>query len=359
MQQLFSSVILLLILSSCAHIERRVSLPESLITPRPRVFNQQHLSIPGVNIAGDEENFDTLLEAKRLGVSFIILTPSQWRSAHYPEKSFTFLLGKNAHYEGLIKKDVERLRHVLDWASLLDLKVVLSFSLVPGYFDLNNTDKNTLFVSPEQQAMAFKFFHDIAIHIGDHEALIGINPLSAPMPEQVGLVFNNQISHNDWYKKIHNSEQDLNKFYRQAVKSIRKARNQLPIILSAGLASSPSAFDAMQPINDADIIYSFSWPATATKKETIELELKPVIAWQKKHNIDSDRILVSSFGINRDKKDAKETLKLLHDVFREHRFIQAFSGFREKGQEHKNIELSAEQENPTFWQAIKEGVVCL
>jgi hypothetical protein len=351
----FISLLSLIILCSCAHVERRVSLPETIINPSPRFLGEENIAIPGVNIAGEEENFDNLLEAKRLGVSFIILTPSKWRSLLYPDHPSTFLLGKNIYYEGLIKEDVERLRRVLDWAALLDLKVILSFLLVPG-LDSYDSSKNVLFASEIQQERAWQFFYDIALHLGDHEALIAIDPLGSPTPEQGKLIFNNQENYRDWYKKIIGTPQDLNKFYKAVVKSIRKVRNQLPIVINPGLASHPSAFETLEPILDDDILYAFKWPQDAISKEEIERQLRPVIAWQKKYDIDNDRILVSSFAVSRKSSSAKDTLKNLHDVFRQHSFIHAFSGFREYGEDEINIELGAENKNESFWQAVKENI---
>lgn len=352
---ILSMSMLIFILASCAHVERRVSLPETIISPSKRLLVDANAGIPGVNIAGEEENFDTLLEAKRLGVNFIILTPSQWRSSIYPQHASTFLLGKNIYYEGLIIEDVHRLRRVLDWAALLDLKVVLSFFLAPGLASYDSS-KSAIFSSFAQQERAQQFFYDLALHIGDHEALVAIDPLASPRPEQGTIKLNNQENYHDWYKKIVGTPQDLNKFYQAVVKSIRKARNQLPIVINPGLGSHPAAFDALKPINDDDILYAFNWPRDVLSKEDIDRQLRPVIAWQKKYGIESDQILVSKFAINRKIPHAKEIVKNLHDVFRRHKFIHAIQGFRGNGDIEINIELSSENDNELFRQAIKENI---
>src|SRR5439155_25470253 len=132
MHRLLLLLSVLLTLCSCLAKPSLVKLPKSKLEPSPYFLSQGYYLGAGANFFNDEEEFDRLLAAKRMGISWIRLTPSKWQSTLFPKERGTFLLGRKDHYRGLIEGDVKRLRQVLDWAHSLEIKVVLTFLTVPG-----------------------------------------------------------------------------------------------------------------------------------------------------------------------------------------------------------------------------------
>lgn len=379
----------LMLFSSCITHHSVLKMPPSFITPSQHFVSKAMLKQAGANFFNEEENFDRLFAAKNMGISWIRLSPSKWKSALNPHEQGTFLLGRPDEYRGLIEEDIKTLIKVLDWAHSLDLKVMLTFLTVPGrVFAQHNkgVQDHRIWQSENYQEQALQFFYDVALHVGDHPALIALNPINEPSPEKAPIQFS------DWYKgdykawaqTIHNSPQDLNRFYERTIEQIRKVRKHLPIVLDAGFHAHPWAFKILKPHKDPFVWYSFHWyePFLYSQKKTtysypgkvptgenplksdtlhwdkntLLTFLKPVVDWQQKHKIESDKIIVGEFGVNRLMKGASDYLRDCRAMFIEHGFMHAFYQFREAHFPRMDYELGSKEKIGPYWLALDAHV---
>lgn len=377
-----------LLLTSCVH--QTIKLPKTVVTPSENYLREQFFSSTGANFFNEEEDFERLLAAKRLGINWVRLSPSKWKSSLYPEQQSTFLVGpKDKKYSGLIKEDLDRLLTVLGWAHELELKVVLTFLTVPGrVFAQHNGGKQDerLWLSFDMQDEAIQFFTDVALYVGHHPALIAINPINEPAPETVQPAFNDwhKGDYLAWYRSVEGSPRDLNQFYERVVTSMRKARNRLPIMLDAGLFAHPSAFVYLKPVDDPYIFYSFHWymPFVYSQRETnysypglapideqqkgaqqvlwnkarLEEMLAPVVTWARSNELHLDRVVVGEYGVNRLMPGAKEYLADSRALFKQYGFMHALYGFREQHFARMDYELGARQKIYPYWQALEQHV---
>lgn len=378
-----------LIFISCVIHRSVVKLPASLITPSPHFDSGILHKDAGANFFNDEENFDRLFAAKNMGISWIRLSPSKWKSALYPNEQGTFLLGRQNDYRGLIEEDIKTLTKVLDWAHSLDLKVMLTFLTVPGrVFAQHNkgAQDNRIWQSQKYQEQAIQFFNDVALHVGNHPALFAFNPINEPSPEKAQIQFSDWYGgdYKAWAQTVHNSPQDLNRFYGRMIEHIRTIRKHLPIVLDAGFHAHPWAFKILKPYKDPQVWYSFHWyepflysqknpvysypgnvptgenplkgDALYWDKNTLSSFLKPILDWQREHNIESDKIIVGEFGVNRLMKGAAEYLRDCRTMFQKHGFMHAFYHFREPQFPRMDYELGNEEKIGPYWLALEAGV---
>ena len=375
--------------SSCASIQKQINLPTTVISASPYFISKELIQSSGANFFNDEEQFDRLLNAKRMGIKWIRLSPSKWKSSLYPNEKGTFLVGKRDEYRGLIEDDLKELIKVLDWAYYLDIKVMLTFLTLPGrIFAQHNggVQDNRIWQSEKWQSLAVQFIHDVALHVGAHPALFAINPINEPSPEKTEprLLDWYKDDYGTWAKKIENTPQDLNRFYERVVANIRKNRSYLPIVLDVGFHAHPWAFKILKPHEDPHVWYSFHWyepfvysqsalnysypgqapigekPANNEQvywdKTTIKNFLKPVIDWQREYKIDYSKIVVGEFGVNRLINGAANYLRDCRSIFLEYGFMHAFYQFREPSFPRMDYELGVEDKIWPYWQALEKGV---
>lgn len=381
-------LLLVVLLCSCqAH--KPIKLPKTRMTASPYFLSDRSIASAGANFFNEDETFERMLAAKRMGINWIRLTPTKWRGAHCKEKPGCFLIGAQQHYQGLVQEDLDKLLEVLDWALELDLKVVLTFLSVPGRtFAQHNQGKQDerLWTSYEWQDEAIQFFQDVALYVGHHPALLALNPINEPAPEIVKPRFLDWYSadHRAWSRTVKDTPRDLNQFYARAVKQIRRVRANLPIVLDAGLYAHPWAVPSLVPIDDASIFYSFHWymPFVYSQKDTryeypgsapleehrkdapvvewnearMRTILEPVRAWARLHNVDAHRIMVGEFGVDRLMKGAQQYLHDSRALFKEYGFMHAFYSFREPHFPRMDYELGTREKIYPYWQALEQNV---
>lgn len=384
------SLIIILVACACVSQQKIVKLPTPYISPSAYFVSRELMNSAGANFFNDEESFDRLFNAKRMGIKWIRLTPSKWKSALYPNEAGTFLVGRKAEYRALVEEDLKTLLKVLDWAHSLDLKVMLTFLTVPGrVFAQHNQGKqdNRMWQSEIYQEQAVQFIRDVALYVGHHPALMALNPINEPSPEKAEprLLDWYKGDYQAWAEKTRGSTQDLNRFYERMVLNIRRVRKDLPIVLDAGFHAHPWAFKILKPFKDPSIWYAFHWyepflysqkdpsysypgsvptgenpgPADVVMwdKKMLATFLKPVIDWQREHGIDKNQIVVGEFGVNRLMKGAADYLRDCRQLFLEHGFMHAFYHFREPHFPRMDYELGTTKKIGPYWQALEAGVV--
>ena len=342
----------------------------------------------GANIFNAKISDDTIFHnANKFGLSFVRLAPNKW--IINDETLGDFLIGSkdNPNIEPN-QQDVDYLIKILDYAFENDIKVVLTMISLPYYRwrqHNNGIQERTLFSSFEAQNIAIKFWQNLVKQLKDHPAIVGYNILNEPSSEKINnqnisslsdwYNLNNYIN---WYKNIENTPADLNLFYNKIVKAIREIDKDTPIILDSGYYATPYGFSILKPINDPNVLYSFHmyepYSFTSYKEngkyiypgnipigelgKTIELINKnkleklmlPVIEFQKKYNIPSNRIIVGEFGTKRYTNDSKTYLHDLIKIFNKYKWHWAFYSFQEDEWDAMNYQLGRdEKKGKTIW----------
>jgi endoglucanase len=377
-----------IILNSYSHIHLLRSRPDP-DTTRSKQNTFWISPKKGANFFNENESFERLESAARLGLHWVRLTPSKWKSAFYGSRAGHFLIGSRVNYVGLVKEDVAHLRKMLDAAQAANIKVVLTFLDIPGhYWSQHNDGKQDrrLWQDKTYWPLAIQFLVDVVQKFKGHPALVGYDLLNEPSPEKTGIEFNDWLtgSYSEWVQKISNGPQDLNAFYARAVSEIRKVDSLIPIIIEPGYYATPWAISVLQPIDDENVIYSihmyepflytfnhrhnqatFSYPGTIPYGELTEQRkeqhwdqaalrafFKPVQEWQKKFAIPNSRIMIGEFGVNRFAAGAPQYFSDLIEIFDEYKWHWAFYSFREDSWQIMDYELGQKKPNWQYWQAI-------
>jgi len=161
-----------------------------------------------------------------------------------------FLLGNADNYEGIVQEDLQQLISILDICAEENMPVMLTMLSLPGSrWKQNNegVDDLRLWIDNKFQTQAIQFWHDLAIKLKDHPAIIGYNPLNEPHPEKIIGMETSAI-------------QDLLfKFYSKVVDSIRQVDHFTPIVLDCTDHADPQAFLYFKPQEKDNIVYSFPY----------------------------------------------------------------------------------------------------
>lgn len=315
-----------------------------------------------LNPFSEEAVREKFKEIRRQNLTFVRLTPSKWKSLKPGSAKGDFLIGPVGTYKGLYKPDLERLKIVLDIAHEERIKVLLVFLNIPGrrwrQHTKNLVQVRKIWESFKDQEESLHFFGHIASHLGQHKALIGINPLNEPQPEQTGIKYSGETkkTYLSWYEKVKGTPQDINLFYRKVVTKIRHWSRDLPIILEASDMGGSFGFHILESQKDPHLYYSFhmyepfrytfkrveatypgfvpyprnkQWGEDWNKKKLEETMVKTVKEWQKKNKLSSNHIIVGEFGIHRDAKGALNYIKDLVQIFEENKWHHAYYSFHE------------------------------
>ena len=384
-------ILSLLFLGSCIRI-----LPHNQPTKSKNFPTEQanFWSTPrkGANFFNQNESRDRFKAAANLSLQWVRLTPSKWPSSVSGAKPGSFLLGNRAHYAGLIPADVLFLRTILNDALAANIKIVITFLDLPGhYWSQHNqgTQDRRLWQDKRHWPDAIQFLTDIAKEFRGHPALVGYDLINEPSPEKATPhIFEDWLtsSYSEWNKKIKESSQDLNKFYGDAIKAIRSIDPIIPIIIETGYYATPWAINALDPLDDINVLYSFHMyepfaytfshlkkgpaymypgyipfgeiPQKQKKqywdKSALRNFLEPIRAWQKKYHIANSRIVVGEFGVNRFAPGAEQYFSDLINIFDEYNWHWAFYSFREDAWHLMDYELGNNKPSFKYWQAIKK-----
>ena len=283
---------------------------------------------------------------------------------------------------GIVESDFLRLKHFLDYANDLDIKIVVTPISLPGarWVQMNNNIRDDkLWKDQHYREQAIQFWKDLASRLKNHPAVVGYNLVNEPHPE----VAYNQYSFWDkglpeWYQNIKGGQGDLNLFNTQMVGAIRSIDPNIPIIVESGLYATPWAFEYLEPLNDDKVIYSFhmyepyafttesinkdkySYPGRIfieelngdfeLNKQGLEEFFNPIIEWSERNQIHSNRIWVGEFGCNRFINGVEHYLSDLISIFNKYQWHWSFYAYREDVWQAMDYELGTEKVFYKYWE---------
>ncbi len=296
-------------------------------------------------------------EATEFGINFIRLAPDKWQS-----QARDFLIGDADHYQGLIPEDVAKLKEVLGYFEEAGLPVVITMLSLPGSrWRQNNGGKDDLrlWESQEYQMQAQQFWMDLATELKDFECVVGYNILNEP---HLDLLWQKNINDEALPETLETIQQCLATFYQNTIMAIRQADPDTFIILDASWYADARTMPLMATYSEPRILYSFhmyepyaytnweqnqgnySYPEDIEVKEGMSAEayfaqfINSVKAFQKKHGIPNERILVGEFGVNRRAPGAQQYLQDLIALYNEenwHWAVYAFSDLDWDGMDYR------------------------
>jgi aryl-phospho-beta-D-glucosidase BglC (GH1 family) len=375
MKRLFLGLTLLLILAGHAFAD------DSKI----KFWNEQR---KGANWFNTIPTREWLVAAKEAGIDVVRLAPNNWKS-----QQRDFLIGSADGFDGIVEKDYQKLKAVLDQADALGIKVVITTLSLPGArYRQANGDKPDfrLWRDPQYLPQAALFWRHLAQRLKNHPAIVGYNILNEPVPERATGV--REIRGQDlaaWYAQVENTPADLNIFNAKIVAAIREVDKDTPIVIDCGWWATAYAISYLKPLRDDKVLYSvhmyepysytnkrtnngrFSYPGKVllemesdgeTKQVELNLNsnelekmLNPVVRWQERHGIKSNRIFVGEFGCNRMVGGAADYLGDLIKIFNQHNWHWAFFTFRQDTWDGMDYEIGTKLPGAAYWQAIERG----
>jgi endoglucanase len=342
----------------------------------------------GANLFNQVELKERLVAARRAGVEFVRLAPNKWLNGRPESRRGDFLLGRPEAFTSLDANDLALLIRVLDDAQTANLKVVLTMlSLPSSRWSQHNggVQEFALWQDFRRQEQAIDCWRQLAGALKHHPAVAGYNLLNEPCPERATrprLADWFTGDYEAWRARVRDTPADLSRFYAKAVRAIREIDRETPIILDSGFYATPWAFKVLQPVSDANTLYSFHlyepfaftshrnkgryvYPGkipTGENDEPLVEEwnrarmasfLKPVLDWQRRWGIPAKRILVGEVGVCRLNEGAARYLDDALTVFSEQGWHWAFYSFREDNWDLMDYELGTAKPGPAYWQAIE------
>jgi hypothetical protein len=360
--------------------------PKSFAETKIGYWNVQR---KGTNLFNQSEKIERLRAARAFGIGMIRLAPNKWMNGRPKNQEGDFLLGRPAFFKDINRQDLALLKKTLDQANELELKIVVTMLSLPGsrWKQHNHgTEDRRIWTEFSQQEQAISFWRQLAQALKGHPAVIGYNIRNEPSPELVEPQLKDWYSKDEylkWYQQVKNNPADLNLFYKKVAKAIREIDLETPIILDSGFYASPWAFHVLEPVEDEKTLYSFhmyepysytsrfnqgkyTYPGLAPIGESqaekvdwnrsqIEVFLNPVIEWQKKYKVPSERIFVGEVGVFRANAGAERYLRDTISVLNAQKWHWAFYSFREDTWAGMDYELGIGKTGWNYWKAIEKG----
>jgi hypothetical protein len=243
----------------------------------------------------------------------------------------------------------------------------------PNPFDHDREREAAFWASEKAQAEAVTFWSDLAKSLAGHPSLVAYDPLPAPHAEPV----------------------DIHRIQTRLVRAIREADRRTPIVLWAGSGGAPAAFAAFagfEPVPDSLVLYAcrmfeprtytdrrvhrgrFAYPgpepaapepaaagtdsasARVWNRDALAEVLHPIVDWQERYRIPSNRILVAEFGVHRQNPGAAIYLGDLLRLFQERGWHWAFTAFRPDSDHAMDYELGTGPVGESYWRARRSGI---
>lgn len=317
------------------------------------------------------ETADRWKSAAAAKIRLVRLVSDKWKG-----RGRDFLIGNADGFLSVVPEDLTLLRRQLDLADQSGIKVIVGMLSPPGArWVQNNGGKQDcrLYRSAGYQEQAAEFRRQLARSLKWQPAIVAHDVVNEPHPDRA--------------KDAATKAFDLSGFYGNVVKAIRESDTTTPIVLEAGDYASPEGLGRLIPLADPKVVYSFHfyepWEYIDHQQKGFEypgpkmLEglVAPVLAWQKRHGIASNRVFVGEFGCSRTHPGAGAWLRDAMALFDRHGWHWAFYSFREDTWQAMDYELGvaplpagflAQQEKglkPTLdrrpnplWKAIREGL---
>ncbi|MDP5110644.1 MAG: glycoside hydrolase family 5 protein [Rickettsiaceae bacterium] len=325
----------------------------------------------GANIFNENIEASDIRAAKEYGIEFIRLCPDKFSTLHHD-----FLIGNADNYVGLIKKDLEKFKKILDMCHNEGMPVVITMLSLPGSrWKQNNQNKDDLRIwkNKKYQDQAAHFWQNLASELKNHPAIVGYNILNEPHPERIFAskeVHINKINREEAQKMLYD-------FYDRIIKNIRHIDKETPIILDSSAYADPKTFVLLIPQRHKNILYSFhmyepyeytnhkmnngkfSYPGQINDKQwdkkALEEYMSSVIAFQKNHDIPKHKILIGEFGGHRMSPGLEKYFEDLITIFNQHGWHFAFYAFREDVWDGMDYELGTKKLPWSYWKALEDG----
>lgn len=337
----------------------------------------------GANGGNATSGVDYFAAARAAGLEFIRLSLNV-----IPPAGRDPLVGNADKFEGLAEPDVAALVAMLDAAQAAGVKIVLTTSTLPGHRwrqANDNKDDRRLWRSDDFQEQAARFWRELARRLAHHPAIVGFNLLNEPHPERAfGIDDARDLDWLAWYRTVEGTPADLNRFHARLAAALREVDARTPLIVDSGHYAAVPAFAYLKPLADPRTLYSFHFydPYVYTNKELnqgrfrypgeieehdgpggkvrwdrdhMERFLEPIVAWQQKHQVTSNRILLGEFGVNRRCDGAPEYLRDVITVCARHDWHWAFYAFREDHWPGMDYELGSAVLSEAQWSAVEQG----
>ena len=345
----------------------------------------------GANQFSNHERPERFQAAKQAGIQFVRLAPNKWLNGRKPSELGDFLLGRPDHYKGVNQNDLDYLVGILDEAQKANVKIMLTMLSLPcGRWNQHNGGKEErkIWQDDSCQDDAANFWKAIATRLKNHPAVVGYNIRNEPSPELVEPKLADWYTgdYEAWYKKLKGTPADLNRFYLKVVSAIREVDSLTPIVLDSGFYATPWAFKILEPIKDAHVLYAFhmyepysftaktnqgkyTYPGPAPVGEDehakivnwnrgeLKKFLEPVVQWQKKNHVPSNRIIAAEFGGYRMNHGVDSYLKDLISIFNEKQWHWAFYSFREDDWDGMDYELGTKKASGKYWEYIERDQI--
>jgi hypothetical protein len=103
------------------------------------------------------------------------------------------------------------------------------------------------------------------------------------------------------------------------------------------------------PLGDSDNPPELYWD-----KAALEKYLYPVLEWQIRNGIPSNRIFVGEFGVFRTNSGAEKYLRDVLEIFKQTKWHWAFYSFREDTWAGMDYELGAGKPHWKYWESIEK-----
>ena len=229
-----------------------------------------------------------------------------------------------------------------------------------------------------------QFWRDLARALRQHPAIVALDLLNEPAPElEHGRETFWTGSQAEWQTTVSGTAGDLNGFYRHVVDGIREVDANVPLILESGLFATPWAIESLNPIPDANLLYSIhmyepyeytTWrkhkgrlrypgkirieatqTAVAVDAQWLDTFFDPVRAWMTRHSLPASRLLVGEFGCGRRCPGAARYLSDLIRIFDREGWHWLFYAFREDNWDGMDYELGAGPPPEWYWKLAESG----
>lgn len=281
-------------------------------------------------------------------------------------------MGSADDFKALVPEDLARVRQALDWAEAAKIKVVVGMLSLPGnrWAQLNKPRASDfrLYRKKKYQDQSVEFWRQLAAALRGHPALAGYNVINEPHPS----------------KKKDTKGFDLSSFYDRVIAAIRESDLTTPVILDGDDYGSPEGIERLRPAADPNAIYAFhyygpweyasgqnrnrwtypgmipEWEGASTSKywdaKAIIRAMDPVVRWQHRFNIPSNRIWAAEFGIVRTNPGASTWLDDVVTNLEKNGWHWALYAFREDVYPAMDLELGTKPGlGFDVWEVINRG----
>ncbi len=277
------------------------------------------------------------------------------------------------------ERALQNLDRVITLAGDRGLHVVISPGPVPGSHGKGPV-RWRLYRDDHWHRRFARFWRRLAARYKDNPVVVGYLLLNEPGFEVTqNLDYDDERALQAYADRVRGTPADLNRLYRRTLRLIREVDRVTPVIVQPGHFGRPRGLAYLDPLEDDRVLYSVHWyapwlcttwrhnrgrweyPGPAPTDTAGDPDapgplvpwgprrhrarfVAPVRAWQRRHNIPSNRIFVGEFGIDRRVPGAAEWLHDVAALIDEQGWHWTYYMFREREWNALDQELGAQPE---------------